>query len=142
MHVKGGGLSRRAFTLDLRGAFLLFRDSVSEKDNQLRVDQVPVLASFCPFLGNIHHGQIKHLEQAVVRWKNGLGFCHFSELTIKAFNSVCSINQPAHFLRVFEIGTEIRPIISPGLRNFGYFLSQCSEKVSKAFKAVCSSTAA
>ena len=80
------------------------RHPVSKIDSQLSVDYTPILAPARPFLGNVHHGQVQHLQQAVVRGKNRLGFGHLPELAIKALNGVGGIDQPPDFLGELEIG--------------------------------------
>lgn len=62
-------------------------------------------------LRNIYHGQIDHLEETVVCRKDRLGFGHFAELSVEAFNGVGGIDQPLHRLWVLEIGAETRPIL-------------------------------
>ena len=68
------------------------RHSVSEIDIQLGVDDAPILAPACPFPGNVHHGQVQHFQQTVVRGKNGLGFGHLSQLAVKDLNGVGGID--------------------------------------------------
>ena len=56
------------------------------------MDHAPILASARPFLGNIHHGQVQHFQQAVIRGENGLGLGHFPQLAVKALNSVGGVD--------------------------------------------------
>ena len=58
----------------------------------MSVDHAPVLSPAGPFFRNVHHGQIEHLEEAVVRREDGLGFGHFSELAVEAPNGVSGID--------------------------------------------------
>ena len=58
------------------------------------MDDAPVLASACPFSGNVHHSQVQHLQQAVVRGKNRPGLGHLPQLAVKALNGVGGIDQP------------------------------------------------
>lgn len=37
------------------------------------MNKAPVLAACCLFYGNIHHGQIEHLQQAVIRGEFEVG---------------------------------------------------------------------
>ena len=62
---------------------LLFWHPVGKVDVQLGVNHTPVLASACPFSGDIHHGQIQHLQQAVIRRENSLGLGHLPQLAVK-----------------------------------------------------------
>lgn len=68
------------------------------------MDYRPVLPSSGPFFRDIHHGQIQHLEQAVISWENSLGLGHFPELPVEALNGVSRIDEPTQFLRELEIG--------------------------------------
>ena len=52
------------------------------------MDQAPILPPSRPLLRDVYHGQIEHLEQAVVHGENGLGFRHLTELAVKALNGV------------------------------------------------------
>ena len=79
------------------------------------MDQAPILPPSRPFPRNVHHGQIEHLEQAVVRGENGLRFRHLAELAVEALDGVGGVNQPPQLLRVLEIGAQIRPVLPPGL---------------------------
>ena len=115
-------MSRAAFTLDVRAGFLLFRDPVPEENHQLSVDRAPVLPPARPFLRDVHHGEIEHFEKAVVGGKDGFCFGHFPKLAVEALDGVGGVDQPPHLLRILEIGAEIRPILPPGLRDFGVFL--------------------
>ena len=45
---------------------------VSEKQGHLGVDDTPVLTAPSPLFRDVHHGQIQHLEQAVI-----CGLCAF-----------------------------------------------------------------
>ncbi len=72
--------------------FLLLGNSVPEVNDQLGIDHTPVLPPACPFLRNVHHGQIEHLEKTVIRRKDGFGFGYFSELAVKAFDGVGGID--------------------------------------------------
>ena len=105
-----------------QGATGSVRHSVSEVDCQLSVDHAPVLAPARPFLSDVHHGKVQHLEQAVIGGENGLGLGHLPELAVKALNSVSGVDQPAHLLRVLEISTQIGPIAPPGAGDFWVFL--------------------
>ena len=86
------------------------------------MDHAPVLPSASPFLRNIHHGKIQHFQQAVIRRKHRFCLGHFPKLTVEALDGVGRIDQAANLLGALEIGAEIRPVIPPGLRDFGVFL--------------------
>ena len=49
----------------------LVRQPVSEKHLQLGVDNAPIPALARPLLGDVHHRQIQHLQQAVIGRKYG-----------------------------------------------------------------------
>ena len=63
------------------------------------------------------HGQIQHLQQAVVRWKYGFGLFYILQLAVDSFNSIGDVNQPSYLVRMFEIGVEAHPFIPSGLGN-------------------------
>ena len=98
------------------------RHAIREEYSQLRVDHAPVLPSASPFLRNIHHGKIQHFQQTVIRRKHGFCLGHLPKLAVKALDGIGRIDQTANLLGVLEIGAEIRPVIPPGLRDFGVFL--------------------
>ena len=86
------------------------------------MDHTPVLPTSGPLFRNVYHGQIQHFQQTVIRREYGFGFRHLAELPVEPLNCVGGIDQPADFLRVFEIGTQIRPVGPPGLGDLGVFL--------------------
>ena len=104
-----------------QGAAGSVRHTLGEVDCQLGVDDAPILAPPSPFLGNIHHGQIQHFQQAVIGGEDGLGLGHLAKLAVKALNGVSGIDQPSDFLRIFELSAEIGPVIPPGAGNLGIF---------------------
>jgi hypothetical protein len=65
-------------------------------DLQLGMDLSPVLTMAGPFFRDINHGQIQHFQQGVIRWKYGLGFRYFPELTVKTLNRVGCVDQTAY----------------------------------------------
>ena len=100
----------------------LFRHTVGEIDSHLGVDHTPVLASACPLFRNVHHRQIQHFQQAVIRGEHGFGFGHLPKLTVEALYGVGGINQSPHLLRVLKVGAQVGPVLPPGLRYFRVFL--------------------
>ena len=86
------------------------------------MDHTPVLPTSGPLFRNVYHGQIQHFQQTVIRREYGFGFRHLAELPVEPLNCVGGIDQPADFLRAFEIGTQIRPVGAPGLGDLGVFL--------------------
>lgn len=82
----------------------------------------PILPTARPLFRDVRHSQIQHLKQAVIRGEHGLGFRDLSKLTVESLNRICGVNQPPELLRELEIGTEIRPVGPPGLRNLGVLL--------------------
>ena len=75
-----------------QGAAGSVRHSVSEVNCQLGVDHAPVPAPARPFLGNVHHGQVEHFEQAIIGGENGFGLGHFPQLPVKALNSIGGVD--------------------------------------------------
>lgn len=63
----------------------------------------PVLAVAGPFLRDIHHRQIQHFYQTIVRGKYGLRVCHFSQLAFEFLNRMSRINQVSHCLRILKV---------------------------------------
>ena len=118
------------------------RHAIRKEYSQLSVDHAPVLPSASPFLRDIHHGQIEHFQQAVIRGKHGFCLGHFPELAVEALDGVGRIDQAANLLGVLEIGAEIRPVIPPGLRDFGVFLVPARGESIQSVRAAVSSTAA
>lgn len=107
-YVKGARRGGRLFTLymvpDLCLFYVLWSDPIPKIYAQL-IQCLPPLPAFSrPFFGCVCHCQIQHFEQGVIRGKHGPGFCHFSQLTVKILNGICSIDQLADFIGIFEIG--------------------------------------
>ena len=86
------------------------------------MDHAPVLLPADPFLRNIHHGQIQHFQQAVVRWEDRFCLGRFPQLPIKALDRIGRIDQAAHLLRALEIGAQVGPVVPPGLGDLRVFL--------------------
>lgn len=86
------------------------------------MDHTPVLASAGPLFRNVHHRQIQHFQQAVIRGEHGFGFGHLPKLTVEALYGVGGINQSPHLLRVLKVGAQVGPVLPPGLRYFRVFL--------------------
>ena len=78
--------------------------------------------------GNVHHGQIQHLQQAVVRWEYGFGLGDLPQLAIETLNSISDVNQLSYLLGMFEIGVGAHSVIPSGLGNL---LFQRSSKASR-----------
>ena len=74
----------------------------------------PVLPAASPLFGDVQHGEIQHLEQAVICRENSLGFSYLTQLPIEALYGIGRINQPPKLLRELEICVEICPVFSPG----------------------------
>lgn len=70
--------------------------TIGEEHRNLRVDHAPVLPPAGQFFRDVHHGQIQHLEQAVIRRKDRFRLRHLSELPVEAFNNIGGVDQPAH----------------------------------------------
>ena len=71
------------------------------------MNDAPILSPSGPFLRNVHHGEIQHFQQAVIRRKNGFGFGDLAKLAIEPFDGIGRIDQPANFLREFEICAQV-----------------------------------
>ena len=98
------------------------RHPVSEINSQLGVDQAPVLAPARPFFCNVYHGQVQHLQKAVIRRENGLGLGHFPQLAVKALNGVGGIDQLPDLPGKLEVGAQIWPVVPPGEGNLRILL--------------------
>ena len=85
------------------------------------MDLAPVLPVACPFLRNVHHGQIQHFQQAVIGWEYGFGFGHFPQLAVEPFDCIRRVNQTPHRFWIFEISGQCRPVVVPGLVDFRVF---------------------
>ena len=94
--------------------FLLLRHPICVIDRQLGMNDAPILPPSGPFLRNVHHGEIQHFQQTVIRRKNRLGFGDLAKLAIEALNGIGRIDQPANLLRELEIRAQIRPVFPPG----------------------------
>ena len=77
------------------------------------MDSTPVLTAPSPFLGYIHHCQIKHFQQAVVCRENSLGFGNLSKLTVKSFNGIGRVDEGPDLNRILEIGAKVSPVLLP-----------------------------
>ena len=71
---------------------------------------------------SVHHRQIQHFQQAVIRGEHGFGFGHLPKLTVEALYGVGGINQSPHLLRVLKVGAQVGPVLPSGLRYFRVFL--------------------
>lgn len=94
---------------------MLFRYSITVVDHKLSVDAAPVLTAASPLFCDVLHGEIQHLEKAVICRKYRLCFGDLLQLAIEAFNGIGRIDQLSQFLRELEICAEIRPVFVPGL---------------------------
>ena len=63
----------------------------------------PILPVSSPFFRDIHHGQIQHFQKTVIRRKYRFRFSDLSELTIKSFGGIGSIDQTPNRFRILEI---------------------------------------
>lgn len=88
-------------TLDMPVCSRSLRHAIRKEYSQLSVDHAPVLPSASPFLRDIHHGQIEHFQQAVIRGKHGFCLGHFPELAVEALDGVGRIDQAANLLGVY-----------------------------------------
>lgn len=99
----------------------LIRHTFSKIDGQLCVDPAPILPPACPFLRNVHHRQIQHLEQAVIRREDGFCLRHLAELAVEALYGVSCVDEPTYLFRGLEVGAQVWPVIPPGLCYFRVF---------------------
>ena len=74
--------------------------AAGKEHGQLRMNQAPGLPPSGPFLRNIHHGQIQHFQQTVIRREYRFCLCYFPKLPVKAFDCIGCIDQAAHLLGV------------------------------------------
>ena len=78
-----------------RGGLLLVGHSILKIDRQIRVNSAPILTSASPLFRDVHHCQIQHLKQAVIRREDGLCFGYLAKLAVEAFYRIGRINQPS-----------------------------------------------
>ena len=64
---------------------------------------LPILPVSSPFFCDIHHGQIQHFQKTVIRRKYRFGFGDLSDLTIKSFDGIGSIDQTPNRFRILKI---------------------------------------
>lgn len=86
------------------------------------MDLAPILPPSGSLPGNVHHSQIQHLEEAVVRREYGFRLGHLPKLPDKTLNGIGGVDQPPQFLGILEVGAEVGSVIPPGLGDFGVFL--------------------
>ena len=81
------------------------------------MDAAPVLPPTCPLFRNIHHRQIQHFQQTVVRRENALGFCDLPQHSSPCSGERCRSprilfllykNMEDHSLRRKHIGCIIK----------------------------------
>jgi len=53
----------------------------------------PILSPSGPFFSDIHHCQVQHFQEAVIRGEYRLAFGHFAELAIESFDSIGGVDQ-------------------------------------------------
>ena len=70
----------------------LVRQPVSEKHLQLGVDNTPITPFPRPLLGDVHHRQIQHFQQAVIGRKDGLCLGYLAQLAIKTLNRISGVD--------------------------------------------------
>ena len=87
------------------------------------MNDAPILPPSRPFLRDVHHGEIQHFQQAVIRRENRLGFGDLAKLAIETLNGIGRIDQPTNLLRELEIRAQIRPVFPPGSGDPGILLS-------------------
>ena len=92
---------------------MLLIDSIREKYFQLSVDPAPILTPARPFFCNVDHSEIQHFKQAVIGRKNRFRLRYLTQLTVKAFDRVCGVDQFSKLLRELEVRTEVDPVITP-----------------------------
>ena len=97
-------------TLDIPAYSRSIRHTVGKEHCQLRMDYAPVLPPAGPFLRNIHHGQIQHFQQAVIRREDRFCLGHFPELSVKILSCICGVNQCSNRLQIFKIDGKLCPI--------------------------------
>ena len=77
------------------------------------MNHAPILPPASPLFRDVHHRQIQHFKQAVIRRKDGFRLGHFAELPVEPLNGVGGVDPPPHLLRVLEVGAEIGPVFPP-----------------------------
>ena len=119
---RAGALAPFILTLDVPLYSSLIRHTVSKVDGQLGKDHAPILSPAGPFFGNVHHCQIQHLKQAVIRGEYRFCLSYLAKLAVEILYGISGIDEPTFFLRILKVGAEIRPTVTPGLGNFRVFL--------------------
>ena len=81
-----------------------------------------------PLWGDVQHGKIQHLEQAVICRENSLGFSHLKQLPIEALYGISRINQSPKLLWELEICAEMLCRYAPACPEFHHRDSSCRRK--------------
>ena len=86
----------------------------------------PVLPTASPLFGEVQHGEIQHIEQAVICRENSLGFSHLTQLPIEALYGIGRINQPPSSSGNLKYVLRFARFSLQDFEILGYFLSQIS----------------
>ena len=76
------------------------------------MNPAPILPPAGPFFRNIHHRQIQHFEETVVRRKDRFCFRHLAELAVEALDGVGRVDKPTHLFRVLEVDAYVPDVVS------------------------------
>ncbi len=111
---------------------VLLRHAFDKVYGHLGVEQALILPPSSPLSSNIHHGQMQNFQQAVVCGKDEFGLGYLAQLAVEVLNGVGGVDQPANLLRYLKQVLSFAQLDRQDWEIFGYFLSQCSPKVSRA----------
>lgn len=93
-HVKDSDAVVVHSPLTVKGVLLLGYP-VGVIDCKLNVNDAPILPLSDLFFRNVHHGEIQHFRQVVIRRENRIGFCDLGELAIEPFDGIGRIDHSA-----------------------------------------------
>lgn len=81
------------------------------------MDHTPAQPVSGSLSGNVHHGQIQHLQKAVVRLEYGFSLFYILQLAVESLNNIGDVNQLPYLLRMFETGIEAHLVVPLGPGN-------------------------
>ena len=67
------------------------------------MDLSPILSVSSPFFRDIHHGQIQHFQETLIRREYRLRFRDLPQLPVKSLDGIRGIDQAADHFRILEI---------------------------------------
>lgn len=101
------------------------------------MDLPSILPVASPFFGNIHHGQIQHFHQTLIRREYRLGFRCLPQLPVKSLDGIRDIDQTANHFWILEIRWKILPVILLWFCDFRIFSAPFFVKATKFSQSDC-----